>query len=558
MTAHRYATHPRSFTRSPVRRLVLGPIVYGTHGMVATNQPLASEIGYRILRQGGNAVDAAIAIAAALNVTEPCSTGIGGDCFLLYYNAETRQVAGLNGSGRCPKELTLERAKQDLPNETSIPLGHVHSITVPGTVAGWVDAVKAWGTMSMQDILQPAIDLAREGFPVAPVTAYLWDKAAFQLTRWPHPEDLLIDGRAPRTGEIFKNPNLAASLEAIGLLGKAGFYEGPIAQAIVDAVAAQGGLLSLEDLKSHTSTFVTPIKTTFDGVDVYEIPPNGQGITALLALNLLAQLDGDALKEHNSVDYLHALIETMRVAFADARWYVSDPAFETIPIDELLSAAYAKERAKLVNPDKAMVDPVRGSPVLSSDTVSFQVVDADGNAVSMVNSNYAKFGSGLIPFETGFSLQNRGSNFVLEADHPNALAPGKRPYHTIIPAMSLFAESHLLHSTFSVMGGFMQPQGHVQVMLNMIRFGFDPQEALDASRFCIGAAEGENGSVVSVEDTLPAAVIDGLRAKGHNIRVVANMARELFGRGQIIARDPATGVLIAGSDGRGDGVPMGW
>ncbi|EQC28710.1 gamma-glutamyltransferase, partial [Saprolegnia diclina VS20] len=549
MTTHRYATQTRSFTRSPV---------YGTHGMVATNQPLASEIGYRILREGGNAVDAAIAIAAALNVTEPCSTGIGGDCFLLYYNAETRQVAGLNGSGRCAKALTLERAMADCPNATSIPLGHVHSITVPGAVAGWVDAVKAWGTMSMQDILQPAIELAREGFPVAPVTSYLWETAAFQLTRWPHPEDLLIDGRAPRTGEIFRNPNLAASLEAIGLYGKAGFYEGPIANDIVAAVAAQGGLLSLEDLATHASSFVQPIKTTFDGIDVYEIPPNGQGITALLALNLLSQLPPEVLKSHQSPEYLHALIETLRLAFQDARWYVCDPEVEHVPVDELLGAAYAKARVELISPDKAMVDPKRGSPILSSDTVSFQVVDVYGNAVSMVNSNYAKFGSGLIPEGRGFSLQNRGSNFILEDGHPNALAPGKRPYHTIIPAMSLFADSQLLHSTFTVMGGFMQPQGHVQVLLNMLRFGMDPQEALDAPRFCIGAAEGENASVVSVEDTMPTATIDGLRAKGHTIQVLSNMERGLFGRGQIITRDPTSGVLCAGSDGRGDGVPMGW
>ncbi|OQS07899.1 gamma-glutamyltranspeptidase [Thraustotheca clavata] len=250
--------------------------------------------------------------------------------------------------------------------------------------------------MSLQDILQPAIDLAREGFPVTPVTSYLWERGVHQLTRWPHPEDLLIDGRAPRNGEIFQNPSLAASLESIALYGKAGFYEGPLAKAIVDAVKAQGGVLSLEDLKEHQSTFVTPIKANFRGVDVYEIPPNGQGIAALLALNFLEHLPNadQVLKSHNSVEYLHTLIEALRLAFADARWYVSDPEVEHIPVEELLSAKYAKERVANLNSEKAMVEPKRGSPVVGSNTVSFQVVDIYGNAVSMVNSNYAGFGSG--------------------------------------------------------------------------------------------------------------------------------------------------------------------
>jgi gamma-glutamyltranspeptidase/glutathione hydrolase len=335
-------------------------------------------------------------------------------------------------------------------------------------------------------------------------------------------------------------------------------------------VREKGGVLTLEDLKNHASTFVTPISTRFQGVDVHEIPPNGQGITALLALNILSQLTKDGgLPPKGSAQEVHLQIEALRLAFADAKWFVSDMEHNTsLPVEELLSERYAKERAALVDRTKAAIDPKHGSPELSCDTVSFQVVDGQGNAVSMVNSNYEGFGTGLVPRGCGFTLQNRGCNFELHGaavGHPNALAPSKRPYHTIIPGLSTFAASGELHSSFSVMGGFMQPQGHVQVLSHMLLHGMNPQEALDAPRFSIdvdrptepGSSDG--GSSVLVEAHLGADVIAALRdAFGHHILEVAGLKRSAFGRGQIILRDPTTGVLCAGSDGRADGCAMGW
>ncbi|GMF45302.1 unnamed protein product [Phytophthora fragariaefolia] len=551
-------------TRSPV---------YGRHGMVSCSQPLASEIGLRILKQGGNAVDAAIAIAAALNVTEPCSTGVGGDCFLLFFNASNKQVRGLNGSGRSPAALTAEQAVKDLGQDAKvIPSGHGHAVTVPGTVAGWVDAVDAWGSLSLGEILGPAIELARDGFPVSPLTAASWERGKSQLLRGPNATELLnADGEAPKAGEIFRNENLAGCFEEVVAKGKKAFYEdGRIAQAIVSMVREKGGVMTIEDLKNHKSTFVTPISTRFQGVDVHEIPPNGQGITALLALNILSQLLKDGgLPPKGSAEEVHLQIEALRLAFADAKWFVSDMEHNTsLPVQELLSESYAKKRTTLVNRKKTAIDPKHGSPELSCDTVSFQVIDGQGNAVSMVNSNYEGFGTGLVPKGCGFTLQNRGCNFELygsKVGHPNALGPSKRPYHTIIPGLSTFADSGELHSSFSVMGGFMQPQGHVQVLSHMLLHGMNPQEALDAPRFNIDVdrptkpGRSEGGSSVLAETDLGADVISALRDEfGHDIQEVEGFKRSTFGRGQIILRDPKTGVLCAGSDGRADGCAMGW
>lgn len=538
--------------------------VFARHGMVASSQPLATEIGLRVLKDGGNAVDAAIAVAAALALTEPCSTGIGGDCFLLFYDAETKSVRGLNGSGRSPAALTRERAIADFGSaDTDIPRDHGHAVTVPGAVAGWVDAIDAWGSKSLAQVLAPTIELAKEGFPVAPLTAASWLRGKSQLERGPYAAELLMpSGEAPKAGEVFKNPNLAACLEEIAAKGKPGFYEGRIAQAVVDMVQLKGGVLTREDLASHSSSFVTPIKTTFRGIDVHEIPPNGQGITALLALNILSELlpEADAeLPPHNSAEYLHLLIEAMRLAFADARWFVCDMDTNAVPVEQLLSREYAKERATLISRARASVDVRRGSPALSCDTVSFQVVDGRGNAVSMVNSNYEGFGTGFVPKDCGFTLQNRGSNFELrDAAHPNALAPSKRPYHTIIPAITTFGASGELHSSFTVMGGFMQPQGHVQMVCSQLLYGLNPQEALDAGRFCLQPHKGDSSDVL-VEDTLGETVTGALASQfGHQVRVVSGLARSGFGRGQIILRDPVSGVLCAGSDGRADGCAMGW
>ena len=482
----------------------------------ARSQPLATEAGLSILKAGGNAVDAAIATAAALAVTEPCSTGLGGDCFLLYFEPEEKKVHALNGSGRSPAALTAERVRADCSvTDDEMPLLHVHAITVPGACAGWCDALEAWGSLPMATVLEPAIRLAEEGFPVAPVVAYHWAAQAELLRRNARSEGaglnelLVADGdapkgaRAPRVGEIWRNPMLAATLREVAAGGKRAFYGGRVGAAIARLVAAQGGLMTEADLAAHADakpTLDPPISTSFGGVEGYEHGPNGSGIAALLALRILDGLEPSPAEHgHNSADYLHALIEALRLAFADTRWYVSDPEHCQTPVAELLSEAYAAARRALINPALAAADVRKGSPVAGSDTVSFQVVDRHGAAVSMVNSNYAGFGTGLVPQGCGFSLQNRGANFSLRRGHPNMLEPSKRPYHTIIPAIA--TKDGELYATFTNMGGFMQPQGHVQLLLNMLAFGMEPQAAIDAPRFCIGGISNgsESTGVVDLE-----------------------------------------------------------
>mmetsp|Transcript_17104 Transcript_17104/g.22375 ORF Transcript_17104/g.22375 Transcript_17104/m.22375 type:complete len:552 (+) Transcript_17104:145-1800(+) len=540
--------------------------VYARHGMVASSQPLASEIGLQILKGGGNAIDAAIAITAALNVTEPCSTGLGGDCFLLYYNAETKTVEALNGSGRSPQALTLAKAKDEAARRSGVdpamlkalPSDDVHTVTVPGSAAGWYDAMEKWGTMKLSDVLAPAIKLAEEGFPVADVAAYLWKQGKSQLSNKKNGGELLINGEAPKPGQIFKNPYLANALKVLATDGKKGFYGGWPGNAIVEVVQEQGGVLSKKDLLDHESTFPEPISVKYKGVDVFEVPPNGQGITALMALNML-QINKDM--KHNSTSHLHHLIEVMRLAFIDARHYVADTEHSDVPIKELLSEAYANKRRKLLDKDRAVVSVSKGCPFASSDTVSFQVVDSFGNAVSMVNSNYEGFGSGIVPKGCGFSLQNRGANFSLVEGHPNALEPNKRPYHTIIPGMS--TKDGNFFATFTVMGGFMQPQGHVQVMSNILDFGMNPQAALNASRFCV--LDGNGNGYIAVEDGVDPAVVDKLIEMGHKIFVKdgkklmqGSIRTDIFGRGQVILKNQESGVLCAGSDGRADGLAIGW
>lgn len=526
--------------------------VYGRRGMVASSQPLASEAGMRILQKGGNAADAAVATAAALNVTEPCSTGIGGDCFCLFFDNETKTVLGLNGSGRAPKDLNLDVLKNQGITGTLPPLS-IHTITVPGAAAGWVDTIEKFGTMKLDEILQPAIELAEGGFPVAPFTAFAWNRSEALIKKGPYGEEILINGKAPQEGQIMKNPTLAQTFRTLAEHGKSGFYEGRIANAIIDLIQSLGGVMSLDDLNNHHSTFDNPISTNYRGVDVFEIPPNGQGITALIALNILEEFD-IADMNHSSVEHLHVMIEAMRIAFADTRWYVADPAITEVPIQELISKSYAEERRKLINPSKATVDIQKGSPFAGSDTTYFSVVDGEGNACSFINSNYMGFGTGLVPKGCGFTLQNRGANFTLEPDHPNVLEPNKRPYHTIIPGMA--TKEGELYASFGVMGGFNQPQGHVQVMLNMIDFGMNPQEALNAPRFCI--RDGTSGGKVALEEGIAVETMSTLSRMGHEIIPTSGVARSIFGRGQIIKRNPKNGVLCGGSSPRADGLAIGW
>ncbi len=525
--------------------------VYATNGMVASSQPLASMAGLRILQAGGNAADAAVATAAALNVTEPTSTGIGGDCFCLYYDVEKERVLGLNGSGRAPQALTPDLLR-GLGYDV-MPNNGVHTVTVPGASAGWADTLDHFGSMELGMVLKPAIDLAENGFPVAPLTSRSWGLGVPKLKSGPHAEEMLIDGRAPMVGELMRNPTLARTFRTLAEHGKPGFYEGRIAKAIIELLSSKGGVMTTDDLKVHRSTFPEPISVDYKGTEVYEIPPNGQGITALIALNVLHEYDWEGV-EHSSVRHLHTLVEAMRLAFADARWYVADPDVVQVPIKELISKEYAVKRRRLIDPTVASIDVQRGSPFAGSDTVYFCTVDGDGNACSFINSNYAGFGTGLIPGGCGFTLQNRGSGFTLEGGHPNLLEPGKRPYHTIIPGMML--RDGLLHGPFGVMGGFMQPQGHVQVVVNMVDYGMDPQEALNAPRFNI--SDGTSGGKILLEEGVPLETMSALARMGHEVVPSSGYARGAFGKGQIIIRDPDTGVLCAGSEPRADGQAIGW
>ncbi len=533
--------------------------VYARHGMVASSQPLAAQAGLAILMRGGNAADAAVATAAALNVTEPTSTGLGGDAFALYYDARGGAVTALNGSGRAPLALTLERLRAEGfgvgPDERPLPPFHPHTVTVPGAAAAWCDLIDHHGTLPLAEILAPAIALAEEGFPVAPLTAYFWGRGVeAQLSKAPGGEQLTIDGRAPRPGEIFRNPGLAATLRALAEGGKAAFYEGAIAEKIVAVLRSVGGVMAPEDLAGHRSTWPEPISTVYRGVRVHECPPNGQGLAALIALNVLAHLDlpDDPL----SAERLHLIIEALRTAFADTRWYVADPDRAAVPVEGLLSMDYAAGRARLINPARATLDRQRGVPVAGTDTVYFCVVDGEGNACSFINSNFWGFGTGIVPEGCGFSLQNRGYGFDLDPLHPNALAPGKRPYHTIIPGLLTRADDGALIGPFGVMGGDMQPQGHVQVVIGLAADGLDPQAALDRPRVCL--EDGRANGRVALEEGIPPAVMARLAEMGHPVYPVSGYGRALFGRGQIILRDPQTGVLCGGSDPRADGLAIGF
>jgi len=533
--------------------------VYSTQGMVATSQPLAVAAGLEILARGGNAADAAIATAAALNVTEPCSTGLGGDCFGLYFEASSRKITALNGSGRTPAALSLKRlSREGLGDE--LPPYHPYTITIPGACAGWCDLIERHGRLSLGEILAPAIRLAESGFPVSPLTAYSWQIAARQqLSTALGGQELTIDGRGPKPGEIFRNPGLARTLRKVAEGGQEAFYQGEIAAAIVSVVHEAGGCLSEDDLAAHTSTWEDPISVSYRGLRVWECPPNGQGLTALLALNLLEGFDLQGLGPL-STQRLHLEIETLRLAFSDTRWFVSDPAFNAIPLAELLSKEYAAFRRQRIDPQQATLDQQHGSPLASSDTVYLSVVDGEGNACSFINSNYMGFGTGIVPSGWGFSLQNRGHNFSLQPDHPNALAPGKRPYHTIIPAMltrpaASPGEPDELLASFGVMGGFMQPQGHLQVVVGLVDDQLDPQAALDRPRFCI--QDGTSGGKVALEDGISVRVMSQLASLGHPVTPVSGFERAVFGRGQIIRRNHQSGVLCGGSDPRADGCAMG-
>ena len=524
-------------------------MVVARGGMVAASNPLAAQAGLDILRRGGNAADAAIATAAVLNVTAPASTGAGGDCFALFYDAHTRQVTALNGSGRAPSALTLDDLRA--LGWSAIPARSAHAITVPGAVRGWEDLLARHGRMTLADVLPAAIGYARDGFPVSPLFGASWGLPAVVdlLRQCPYAGDYLPGGRAPQVGEIVRLPDLARTLQAVADGGADAFYHGEIADAIAATVQEYGGVMTSADLRDHSSTWHDPILTEYRGVTVCECPPNGQGLAALQALNIA---EGWALGDMAWDDpaRLHLMIEAVRLAFADAGRYIADMALADVPVGALLDKGYAAQRRNLIAPDRALAAVEHGDLPGGSDTVYLSVVDGEGNACSFINSLYMGFGSGLVAKGTGVFLQNRGANFRLDPAHPNALAPGKRPYHTIIPALAL--RDGALWASFGVMGGFMQPQGHFQVISAMIDDDLNPQEALDRPRFYL--EQGDPNGVIALEDGIPLAVMARLAQMGHPVRPVSGRERGLFGSGQIIRRDADSGVLFGGSDPRKDGL----
>jgi len=548
--------------------------VYARQGMVATSQPLAVQAGLDILRQGGNAAAAAVATAAVLSVVEPVSTGIGGDCFALHFDAGTAGVTALNGSGRTPAGASLQELRE--LGYTRMPQYTGHSVSVPGTVAGWHDLLARHGNMSLADALQAAIYYAEEGFPVSEWIARGWASQVPKLRRdsdWDTPDrdagppqpsghELLIDGRAPRAGEIMTLPEMGATLRGIAAAGPAYIYQGTFAAQLAAHVQAYGGWMTPQDMAAHHSTWEDSLQQHYRQRTLHECPPNGQGLAALIAVGLATGFD---LANMSEGDRVHTMVECMRLAFADAQQYVCDPQQSRLDVAGLLSETYLERRRGLISMTAAAVDVPYGAPSTTSDTVYLSVVDGEGNACSFINSLYMGTGSGLVVPQTGVSLQNRAALFALDADHPNALAPCKRPYHTIIPA--LVTQDDALLASLGVMGGFMQPQGHFQMMVNLYDRGMSPQRALDAPRWQLGGpvmgdanalGTRSRGGQLALEEGFPPETLELLVRRGHQIRIAKGYARGSFGGGQIICRHPATGVLTAGSDARKDGCAAGW
>jgi gamma-glutamyltranspeptidase/glutathione hydrolase len=535
------------FSRVPAGRSV----VRTSQAMVASSQPLASQTGVEILKRGGNAVDAAIAMAAVLNVTEPNMTGIGGDAFMMVYSAKTKKLEALNASGRAPKALTAERLTA--LGHKQMPTSGMETVTVPGAFDGWMTLLEKHGTMKLPDVLAPAIALAENGFPVMEKTVADWIPEVEKLKRTPvSASTYLVNGGAPKPGDIFVQKNLARTFRTLAAGGRDAYYRGEIARAIVDYCQKNGGYLTMEDLAEHKSTWVEPISTTYRGHTLYEFPPNNQGLTALLLLNILEGVDLASMR-NDPARYYHTLIEATKIAFADRNRHIADPAFAKVPVQELLSRDYAAKRRALINPDKAIDPPAYGEVKMGSDTTYFTVVDKDRNAVSFINSIFNSFGSGVVAGDTGIMLHNRGTGFVLQAGHPNRLEPGKRPFHTLIPAM-VFKDGRLL-MTYGVMGGDIQAQGHAQVLINLIDRGLNLQQAIDAPRVRYVSGRG-----VMLEDTLPPSVIADLVARGHErvLPPAGIMHRALMGGGQAIMIDPQTGALLGASDMRKDGLAIGY
>ena len=529
--------------------------IFAKNGMAATSHPLATQIALDILKQGGTAVDAAIAANAALGLMEPTGCGIGGDLFAIVWDAKSNQLYGLNASGRSPKSLKIEYFKekkyQSIPSYGPLP------VTVPGAVDGWFELHKKFGKLPMKTILDPSIKYAREGFPVTEVIAYYLNRSANILGQYPNfKETYMPEGKMPQKGEIFRNPFLANTYEKIAKGGRDAFYKGDIARTIASFIQKQGGFLSYEDMASHTSEWIDPVSANYRGYDVWQLPPNGQGIAALQMLNILEYYDIKAMG-FGSAEYLHVLIEAKKLAFEDRAKYYADPAFNDIPVDWLISKEYAAQRKELIQPNRAARRFEPGMPE-QGNTIYLTVADKEGNMVSLIQSNYRGMGSGMTPDGLGFVLQDRGESFNLEEGHLNTYEPGKRPFHTIIP--SFITKDGKPYVSFGVMGGAMQPQGHVQIVVNLIDFGMNLQEAGDAPRMQhSGSSEptGEKmttGGLVYLETGFSYETIRELMRKGHKIQFDLGG----FGGYQAIQYDPVNKVFIGASESRKDGHAAGY
>ena len=528
--------------------------VIAQNAMAATSQPLATQVALEVMKRGGNAVDAAIAANAMLGLVEPTGCGIGGDLFALVWDAESKQLYGLNASGRSPQSLSLDYFKEN--GHKKIPSFGALPVSVPGAVDGWFMLHDRFGSVPMSAVLAPAITYAREGFPVSEVIAYYFAMNKARIGHYPGFADVFMpNGDVPKKGEVFTNPNLAATYEKIATGGRDAFYKGDIARTIGAYIKDQGGFLSYADLAAHTSTWVEPVSANYRGYDVWELPPNGQGIAALQILNVLEQYDIEGMG-FDSAEYIHTFVEAKKLAFEDRAKFYADPDFVETPVEWLISKQYAQQRRSLIDPKKAAKRYDAGQ--YEGDTIYLTVADQQGNMVSLIQSNYRGMGSGMTPTDLGFVLQNRGESFNLQEGHANVYAPNKRPFHTIIPAF--VTKNNKPYMSYGVMGGGTQPQMHAQIIVNMIDFGMNLQEAGDAPRILhSGSSEPtgslmEDGGYISLESRFSPTVRRGLIQKGHVLSDVVGA----FGGYQAILKDPNNGVYYGASESRKDGHAAGF
>lgn len=522
-------------------------LVYARRGMLATSQPLAAQAGLDMLKRGGNAVDAAVAAAAALTVVEPTGCGIGGDAFALVWIED--RLHGLDASGQAPALLTPDAVRG--AGHARMPLYGWTPVTVPGCPAAWAELSARFGRLPFAELLAPAIELAAEGFPLSPVIAGLWQAGLdkFRAVRGDHPEldawfaEFLIDGRAPRAGEIFRHPAQADTLRELAATGCESFYRGELARRIATHAQRSGGYLRADDLAGYRPQWVEPISLNYRGYDVWEIPPAGQGLVALMALNILK---GFAFSERDSPDTWHRQLEAMKLAYADGRAYIGQPDCMPVSVAELLGEGYAAQRRALIG--ERALEPHAGKP-RAGGTVYLAAADGEGNLVSFIQSNYHGFGSGVVVPGSGIALQNRGAEFSLDPAHVNVLAPGKKTFHTIIPGF--LSKDGVALGPFGVMGAYMQPQGHVQTVMNLVDFGLNPQAALDAPRW-----QWLGDKRIGIEHGAPRSLAAVLTRRGHHVEVAHDLTH--YGRGQIILRDPRSGVLCGGTEPRTDGHIAAW